>query len=264
MSLAVVIPAAADSPWLAASVASAQAQGGVVFVVSEGVAIEGATAVQVAEQAGFAARANAGLAAAAGAGFEQALLLNDDTELAPGALDHLARSARPNRVLGAVLIHWDGGGVQQAGLSVRGARVRARTALAEGLSPVDAVGGAAMGIPLALWTRLGGFDEGYHFYFEDLDFCLRARAEGAEILLVNAARVRHRGGGTRSHRSAAAAFHLGRSHARFSRSLGGGRGARAGRLLWTGTLGLGWTLRSVGVAGVASFLRGLAEGARLD
>ncbi len=260
--LAIVIPASDGSPWLAESVASAQAQGGVVFVVSEGAAPEGARGVAVAADAGFATRANAGLAAALEAGFEQALLLNDDTALEPRALTALAREARPDRVLGAVLLDWEGGGVQQAGMSIRGARVRARTDASDGA--VDAVGGAAMLLPLALWSRLGGFDEGYHFYFEDLDLCLRARAAGAEVLVVSAARVRHRGGGTRSHRSPQAAFHLGRSHARFSRRLGGGRRARAGRLVWTGALGLGWTLRSVGPGGVGSFLKGLAEGARLD
>ncbi len=261
-ALAIVIPAAEDSPWLAESVASANAQGGNVFVVSEGAVPAGATGVAVSGNAGFAARANAGLAAALEAGFEQALLLNDDTALEPGALAALEREARPDRVLGAVLLDWEGGGVQQAGMSLRGARVRARTDIGDGA--VDAVGGAAMLLPLALWRRLGGFDEAYQFYFEDLDLCLRARASGAEVRLVPDARIRHRGGGTRSHHSPEAAFHLGRSHARFSRRLGGGKGARAGRLLWTGALGLGWTLRSVGPGGVGSFLRGLAEGARLD
>src|SRR5690606_31944298 len=47
------------------------------------------------------------------------------------------------------------------------------------LQPVDAVSGALMLLPRALFDRLGGFDEGYRLHAEDLDLCRRARDAGA-------------------------------------------------------------------------------------
>ncbi|MCO4770383.1 MAG: glycosyltransferase family 2 protein [Deltaproteobacteria bacterium] len=260
MPLAVVIPAAPDSPWVEACVASVRQQtDGTIYVVSDGRPLDDslATLVTAPADAGFAQRANLGLLRALVDGAERALLLNDDTLLVPGAIDALQESSAP--VCGAVLEHWDGG-VQQAGLdvSMRTARVLARTVVGEDVT-VDAVSGAAMCIDLALFEKLSGFDSRYHFYFEDIDFCLRARARGARVELVPAARVRHRGGGTRSHHSNEAAFHLGRSHAMLARELGGGPGQLL-RLMTVASAGSAWTVRSVGFGGIRSFVRGFAEG----
>jgi GT2 family glycosyltransferase len=205
---------------------------------------------------GFATRANLGLLQARADGHDRALLLNDDTELRDNSLSALAACKSP--VCGAVLEHWTGG-VQQAGLrvSLRTARVVARTSISTDGS-VDAIGGAALCLDLALFDRLGGFDERFHFYFEDVDFCLRARAAGANITLVPGARIRHHGGGTRSHSSPEAAFHLGRSHALLARGLSG-HGTWL-RLVTVASAGSAWTLRKVGLSGIREFARGFAEG----
>jgi len=256
--LAVVIPAAPDSPWLSACVASVQAQNPfAIYVVSEAAPTDAVHHVAADPEDGFAARANRGLRRAHADGHARALLLNDDTELCDGALNQLAACDAP--ICGAVLEHW-GGGVQQAGLRVsrRTGRVVASTRVGE---PIEALGGAALCVDLALFEQLGGFDERYQFYFEDVDFCLRAAQGGARIVLVPGARVRHRGGGTRSHQSPEAAFHLGRSHALLARGLG-----RRGRLLRLATVasaGAAWTVRSVGTRGLSAFARGFAAGVRV-
>ncbi|TXH30724.1 MAG: glycosyltransferase family 2 protein, partial [Burkholderiaceae bacterium] len=51
----------------------------------------------------------------------------------------------------------------------------AREAL-QPLQQVDAVSGALMLLPRALFNSIGGFDEGYRLHAEDLDLCRRARA----------------------------------------------------------------------------------------
>ena len=56
---------------------------------------------------------------------------------------------------------------------------------------VDAVSGALMLLPRALFTRLGGFDAGYRLHAEDLDLCRRARAAGATVAVANDVRVVH-------------------------------------------------------------------------
>lgn len=64
---------------------------------------------------------------------------------------------------------------------------------------VDAVSGALMLLPRALFARIDGFDEGYRLHAEDLDLCRRARATGALIAVANAVRVVHvRGVSSRS------------------------------------------------------------------
>lgn len=67
------------------------------------------------------------------------------------------------------------------------------------LQDVDAVSGALMLMPRALFDRIGGFDPGYRLHAEDLDLCRRARQAGARIAVANDVRVLHlRGVSSRS------------------------------------------------------------------
>ncbi len=59
------------------------------------------------------------------------------------------------------------------------------------LQPVDAVSGALMLLPRALFERIGGFDAGYRLHAEDLDLCRRARDAGARVAVANDVRVLH-------------------------------------------------------------------------
>ena len=70
---------------------------------------------------------------------------------------------------------------------------------ANGLQVVDAVSGALMVLPRALFARIGGFDEGYRLHAEDLDLCRRVRDAGAVVACANDVRVVHvRGVSSRS------------------------------------------------------------------
>jgi GT2 family glycosyltransferase len=67
------------------------------------------------------------------------------------------------------------------------------------LQPVDAISGALMLLPRALFGRVAGFDEGYRLHAEDLDLCRRVRAAGGAVAVANAVRVLHvRGVSSRS------------------------------------------------------------------
>lgn len=67
------------------------------------------------------------------------------------------------------------------------------------LQPVDAVSGALMLLPRALFERIGGFDTGYRLHAEDLDLCRRVREAGAGVAVANGVRVVHlRGVSSRS------------------------------------------------------------------
>ena len=70
---------------------------------------------------------------------------------------------------------------------------------AQALQPVDAVSGALMLLPRALFDRVGGFDEGYRLHAEDLDLCRRVREAGASVACANDVGVVHvRGVSSRS------------------------------------------------------------------
>lgn len=59
------------------------------------------------------------------------------------------------------------------------------------LQRVDAVSGALMVVPRALFERVGGFDAGYRLHAEDLDLCRRVRVAGAAVACANDVRVVH-------------------------------------------------------------------------
>ena len=69
----------------------------------------------------------------------------------------------------------------------------------QAVQQVEAVSGALMLLPRALFERLGGFDQGYRLHAEDLDLCRRAREAGALVACANDVRVVHvRGVSSRS------------------------------------------------------------------
>jgi N-acetylglucosaminyl-diphospho-decaprenol L-rhamnosyltransferase len=58
---------------------------------------------------------------------------------------------------------------------------------------VDQVIGAFYFVRRELYTELGGFDERYFIYFEEVDFALRARGQGAGSYFLKEARAFHAG-----------------------------------------------------------------------
>jgi len=60
---------------------------------------------------------------------------------------------------------------------------------------VDQPAGAFLMFRRELWERLNGFDEAFYpVWFEDVDFCQRARDAGYKAIFNPAVRARHRGG----------------------------------------------------------------------
>lgn len=149
------------------------------------------------ENLGFGAATNLG----SGKGkSEYLLVLNPDVSLAPDALAALVETMRSNPrigIAGCRLLLPDGSEDHAArrsfptplsalshfaGLSKR---VRSPKAMQAYLAPdsaaggeVDAVNGALMLIRREWFEQLGGFDESYWMYMEDLDLCWRFRERG--------------------------------------------------------------------------------------
>lgn len=75
------------------------------------------------------------------------------------------------------------------------------------IETVDAVSGALMLLPRAVFESIGGFDEGYFLHCEDLDLCRRVRDAGFRVVCANEVRVVHGKGGSSRHRPVFVAWH---------------------------------------------------------
>ncbi len=148
---------------------------------------------------GFARACNLGTSQAT---TDALLFVNQDLLLASDGLARLKEShrARPNAVLGAVLLGPEGTTVQHAGgiilpngITTHPHRGMARDALPrEGFIASDYVTGALFFVSRAVFEALGGFDERFSpAYFEEADFCVRAVARGARNLVALGVSARH-------------------------------------------------------------------------
>ena len=65
----------------------------------------------------------------------------------------------------------------------------------DGAGEVDQPAGAFLLFRKGLWKTLGGFDESFYpVWFEDVDFCKRAKEAGYRLVYEPSVRARHRGG----------------------------------------------------------------------
>jgi N-acetylglucosaminyl-diphospho-decaprenol L-rhamnosyltransferase len=159
---------------------------------------------------GFGAACNAGVARAE---CDVTVLLNPDCELLDDSLARLAAIARSSQdALHAPRLLNADGSVQRSAHplpgtvgAMAGALVHAPllpVALRDRLEPHRAetprsVGwaiAACLAAPTALLRRLGPFDPAVHLFGEDLELCLRARAQGVPTVLHPQLRIRHSGG----------------------------------------------------------------------
>lgn len=148
---------------------------------------------------GFAAACNQGAAACDAPWLA---LVNPDCLVEPDTLVRLRDHARDagGALVGADLVGEDGQRDAAArrrdpdfAAMLRDPR-RSRLGIAVDGAPlqrVDAVSGALMLLPRALFERVGGFDAGYRLHAEDLDLCRRVRAAGAAVACANDVRVVH-------------------------------------------------------------------------
>ncbi|GJD43956.1 hypothetical protein AFCDBAGC_1818 [Methylobacterium cerastii] len=77
--------------------------------------------------------------------------------------------------------------------------------------PVDQVMGAFLMIRRSLFERLGGFDERFHVYYEDVDLCARVWDAGFTVRHLAEVTVRHDGQGTTRQVKARRLFYIQRS-----------------------------------------------------
>ncbi|HKY51831.1 MAG TPA: glycosyltransferase family 2 protein [Candidatus Limnocylindria bacterium] len=218
-----------SGPWLARCLASLQAQTFRDFevVVLDNASTDGSfpvalddprfTFVEAGENLGFAAGNNRALC---GARTRWLALLNPDAMAEPDWLEHLMDEAKRHprvRIFGSTQLRADdpatldgtGDCLGAWGLAWRSGFGRPRAdAVPDG--EMIAVCGAALFIDRALFERLGGFEEKFFCYLEDVDLCLRARLAGERVRQCASAVVHHAGGASTDGGRSAFSLTLGR------------------------------------------------------
>jgi N-acetylglucosaminyl-diphospho-decaprenol L-rhamnosyltransferase len=157
-----------------------------------------ALVLEQTENLGFAAGCNIG---AAHSRAPLLLLLNPDAQPAPGCLDALRRVAaeKPGWAAWQALVTMrDGTLINTAGnvvhyLGMGWAGRCGQPVEAAPCEPVEVAfaSGAALVVRRSDWDGLGGFDERYFMYCEDLDLSLRLWLAGRGVGLAPDARVEH-------------------------------------------------------------------------
>ncbi len=152
-------------------------------------------------------------AAAATTSSDYVLLLNNDTICKRGFLGHMLQAAQEHPdvgIVGAKLLLQDdriqhiGVVFQSTGLPYHlayGKPDDGSIATAGRDDYYDAVTFACALIRREVWDSLGGLDEAYHFNYEDIDFCLRAREAGYRSFLAHRAVLKHLEGQSGEYRS---------------------------------------------------------------
>ncbi len=156
------------------------------------------------ENLGFSRGNNIGIRYALERGAQFVLLLNNDTVVAPDFLDHLVAPMAAEATVGITgpkiyyytprdRIWFAGGEIFLARGTARHIGIRERDhGQFDRRREVDYVTGCALMARREVFDTIGALDASYRAYFEDADFCMRARRAGFRVEYVPEAKVWHR------------------------------------------------------------------------
>jgi GT2 family glycosyltransferase len=168
--------------------------------------LSGVSVVRFARNLGFAKAVNRGSKVSRG---EWVLLLNPDVTVHVGFLDEVLEAAQrfpavdPSAgVIGFQMRNRDGSKQASAGafptllrtltgLLVPRARRRCQHQPLTGRQPVPWVTGGCLLVRRDCFEQLRGMDESFFLYYEDVDFCQRARAQGWSVWYEPGLKVTH-------------------------------------------------------------------------
>ncbi len=178
--------------------------------------------LELSENRGFAAAANEGIRRFPG---HWILLLNNDATIEPDAVSHMLVAGRSSDDVGSVATQMrfavepptiNSAGLEVDRLGIGIDRLLGAPATTGETHPTE-VFGASAGAALyrrSMLEAIGGFDDSFFVYLEDLDVAWRARMRGWRCLYVPQAIVRHHHSATSRHGSSFKYFHVGLNRVR--------------------------------------------------
>jgi GT2 family glycosyltransferase len=160
--------------------------------------------IALPENRGYAGNNNVGIRAALESGADWVFVLNEDTVLDQACLEQLVRVGESDEQIGMVgpmVYHHDepdtiqsaGGSLGPGWESRHLGKNEPDTGQFTAPHQVDWLTGCAILVRRALIERVGGLDERLFIYYEETEWCLRARRAGWSLVHVPAAKLWHKG-----------------------------------------------------------------------
>jgi GT2 family glycosyltransferase len=215
------------------------------------------TLIETAENLGYVGGNNLGLEHAKAVEADYALLLNNDTEIAPDFLHILVEAAESDPSIGVVgpticffdqpdvvwsaggAIHWRRGTTWMLGLGEVD-----QGQFGDGPRPVDFVTGCALLIKMSVVAQVGLLDQRFFAYYEEAEWCVRVARSGFKVRHVPQAKIWHKISPVAREASPQVHYYMTRNRLLFLKLLG------AGVTSWINTLVfdyartlLSWTLK---------------------
>ncbi|GAP10785.1 predicted glycosyltransferases [Bellilinea caldifistulae] len=160
--------------------------------------------IRLTENKGYAGNNNAGIHAALQAGADWVFVLNEDTILDPLSISHLIQFGISNQqagILGPLVYHFDepeiiqsaGGKITKSWQAIHiGQNEQDQGQFIQPIQ-VDWISGCAILIRREVIEQVGGIDERYFYYWEETEWCIRARSAGWQVWMVPQAKIWHKG-----------------------------------------------------------------------
>jgi GT2 family glycosyltransferase len=214
------------------------------------------TLIETGDNLGYVGGNNVGLEHAKAIGADYALLLNNDTEVAPNFLSLLVEVAEENPTVGIVgpmiyyferpdVIWSAGGGIDwgQGDTWMIGLNEEDRGQFGKSPRPVDFVTGCALLVKMSLVQQVGLLDPRFFAYYEESEWCVRAAHSGFRILHAPQAKIWHKISVNAREASPQVHYYMTRNRLLFLKLTGAGLPARLRTLLLYGRTLLSWTLK---------------------
>jgi GT2 family glycosyltransferase len=169
-----------------------------------GSAYPGVHILRLAKNRGYAGNNNAGIAWALEHGADWVLVLNEDTVLAADCVARLVQAGQAGPRIGMVgptVYHFDepdiiqsaGGTFDKAWVPLHRRQNKPDSAQRTEVEEADWLSGCALLVRRSLIEQVGALDERFFIYWEEVDWCLRARQAGWSLLHTPQARLWHKG-----------------------------------------------------------------------
>lgn len=160
--------------------------------------------IALSENTGYAGNNNVGIKAAIEQGADWVFVLNEDTVLAATCIEQLVQAGESDArtgIVGPLVYHYDeptviqsaGGQISRFWESSHIAQNTPDSGQFTQPRPVDWISGCAILVRRAAIEQAGMLDERFFYYWEEVEWCLRIRRHGWNIMHVPAAKLWHKG-----------------------------------------------------------------------
>jgi GT2 family glycosyltransferase len=180
--------------------------------------IQEITFIQSSKNGGFASGCNMGIKHCQQLKYDYILLLNNDASIIEGTIDDLIKSSQlnNNHVLISVPIFNPDQSMQSLGgyINKLTGKVKLITAF-KNHNKVEFLTGCCMLIPNEVLNTIGLLDERFFMYWEDVDYCWRAKKAGLKLIIEHKLKVSHAASSTANNNLYLKQFYANQSEKKF-------------------------------------------------